>query len=94
MRSDFELSAHDELELCFRLLKFDNAAQISDISKAYIEKYKAAKEGKKPSEETQKFLKDLKKYPKGFQNTLPYSRMTAAEERELMKRYQTREMIW
>lgn len=94
MRSDFELSAHDELELAFRLLKFDNAAQISDVSKAYIEKYKCAKEGKKPSEETQKFLKDLKKYPKGFQNTLPASGITAEERRELMKRNQGRSLIW
>ena len=40
MSSDFELSAREELELAFRILKFDNAAQISDVSKAYIEKYK------------------------------------------------------
>ena len=87
MRSDFELSAHDELELALRLLKFDNRAQISKISEAYIEKYKCAKEGKKPSEETQKFLKDLKKRSQSFSNTLPFTSLTA-EERKLMKKYQ------
>ena len=87
MRSDFELSAHDELELALRLLKFDNRAQISKISQAYIEKYKCAKEGKKPKEETQKFLNDLKKRAQSFSNTLPYSGLSA-EDRELMKRYQ------
>jgi len=91
MSSDFELSAREELELAFRILKFDNAAQISDVSKAYIEKYKKAKEGKKPSDETQKFLKDLKRYPKGFSNTLPSSRI---EEKELMKRHQGRNMMF
>ena len=40
------------------------------------------------------FRKDLKKYPKGFQNTLPATGITAAERRELMKRNQGRSLIW
>ena len=65
------LSAHDDLELALKLLKFDNGEQVSDISKAYIEKYKNAQKGEKPSQETQQFLKDLEKYPQGFSNAIP-----------------------
>ncbi len=71
MSTFLEQLRQQNMERAMRSLQFDNGAQVSRISEAFIEKYKNAEKGQKPSLETQKVLKDLEKYPQAFNNSSP-----------------------